>query len=206
VEDWARRNTIDCVYFLARSDDPATAQVAEGAGFRLMDARMQLCLESPAGVVAAGIRESRPDDVPALAAIARASHRGTRFYADPNFPPARCDDLYAVWIERSCAGWADVVLVAELDGGPEGYVSCHLDEPEGTASIGLIAVVSSGRRKGLGRALVDSAVAWCAKRGAREIRVVTQGRSVAALRLYENCGFRLEALGLWFHRWYHRDR
>lgn len=153
---------------------------------------------------AAGLRECRPDDVPALSAIARVSHRGTRFYSDPNFPRGRCDDLYAVWIERSSAGWADVVLVAEHEGEPAGYVSCHVDGAGGAGSIGLIAVAATARRLGLGRALVDGAVAWCGERGVDQVSVVTQGRSVSALRLYESCGFRIESVGLWFHKWYQR--
>jgi dTDP-4-amino-4,6-dideoxy-D-galactose acyltransferase len=202
VGDWARRSAVDCVYFLARSDDAGTAHAAERAGFQLMDVRVQLERAPGDGTGAPGVRESRPDDLPALRAIARVSHRGTRFYADPRFPRARCDDLYEVWIERSCAGWADVVLVAEHESRPAGYVSCHLDDAGRSASIGLIAVAAFARQLGLGRALVDGAVAWCAARGAQEMRVVTQGRSVEAVRLYERCGFRVESLGLWFHRWY----
>jgi GNAT superfamily N-acetyltransferase len=202
VDDWAGRNGIDCVYFLARADDAATAHTAEHAGFRLMDVRAQLTCEPEGGRVAPGVRESRPADVPALSAIARVSHRGTRFYADPRFPDRRCADLYGVWIERSCAGWADVVLVADHEDRAAGYVSCHVDEARNAGSIGLIAVAETARRLGLGRSLVESAVAWCAERGLQEVSVVTQGGSVGALRLYETCGFRLDSLGLWFHKWY----
>lgn len=204
VDDWAARNRIDCVYFLARSDQAATAHTAERAGYQLMDVRVQLKCEPDDRTMATGLRESRPADLPALSAIARVSHRGTRFYADPRFPDRRCDDLYGVWIERSCAGWADVVLVAEHQNRPAGYVSCHVDDARSAGSIGLIAVAETARRLGLGRALVDSVVAWCAERGLHAVSVVTQGGSVRALRLYETSGFGIDSLGLWFHKWYAR--
>jgi dTDP-4-amino-4,6-dideoxy-D-galactose acyltransferase len=204
VDAWAERHGIDCLYFLARSDDAPTAHAAEQAGFRLMDVRIELERSSGGDSAADAVRASRPDDVAALRAIARVSHRGTRFYADPRFPRARCDDLYDIWIERSCAGWADVVLVAEHQARPAGYVSCHLDTASASGSIGLIAVAETARELGLGRMLVDGAVAWCAGRGARTVTVATQGRSVGALRLYERCGFRIESLRLWFHKWHER--
>ena len=204
VDDWARQNEVDCLYFLARSDDARSAQAAEQAGFRLMDVRVELGRATGGETSARAVRESRPEDVPALRAIARENHRGTRFYADPRFPTARCDDLYDVWIERSCAGWADVVLVAEHESRPAGYVSCHLDPAGAGGSIGLIAVAAAARQLGLGRTLVEGALAWCAARGVPKVTVATQGRSVAALRLYERCGFRIESLRLWFHKWYDR--
>jgi GNAT superfamily N-acetyltransferase len=202
VDEWAREHAIDCLYFLARSEDPPTAHAAEQAGFRLMDVRIELGRTAGDETVADGVRASVPDDVPALRAIARVSHRGTRFYADPRFPRARCDDLYDVWIERSCAGWADVVLVADHRGRPAGYVSCHLDAARASGSIGLIAVAATARQLGLGTTLVHGALAWCAAQGAAKITVATQGRSVGALRLYERCGFRVDSLRLWFHKWY----
>lgn len=177
---------------------------AERGGFRVMDLRIELRrpaadLEDPADV-----RESREDDRNALRAIARTSHRITRFYADPNFPDARCDDLYDTWIARSLEGWADGVLVVESAGRPAGYVSYHLDEAAGTGSIGLIAVDEAARGQGLGLALTLGAVVWCRRRGMNEMSVVTQGRNVAALRTFEQGGFRVASVGVWLHKWYGR--
>ena len=126
----------------------------------------------------------------------------TRFYADPGFPDERCDDLYDTWIARSLEGWADGVLVAEVDGRPAGYVSCHLDGAARAGSIGLIAVDADARRGGMGVALSRAAVAWCRERGAEEMSVVTQGRNAAALRTFQRAGFLVDSIGLWFHKWY----
>ena len=146
----------------------------------------------------------RPDDLDALRAIARESHRQTRFYADPGFPDERCDDLYDVWITRSTRAGPTRCSSPSANGRPAGYVSCHADAGVGRGSIGLIAVAGRARGAGLGAALVRAAVGWCDTRGLAEIGVVTQGRSVPALRLYERSGFTIASVGLWFHKWYAR--
>jgi dTDP-4-amino-4,6-dideoxy-D-galactose acyltransferase len=199
VERWAAANDVACAYFLA-GEDAATAHAAEDAGFRLMDVRVGLGRPTAPAGPDARVRPFRADDLPALRAIARASHGATRFYADPRFPRERCDDLYDVWIARSAEGWAEAVLVAEHGGRPAGYLSVHVDG--GRASIGLVAVAEAARGGGLGAALVDAGIGWAHARGLPEIGVVTQGRSAAALRVYERRGFAVESLGFWFHIWY----
>jgi RimJ/RimL family protein N-acetyltransferase len=203
VDEWAAAERLDCLYLLASADDPPSVHAAERAGFRVMDLRIEL-RRVAAVEEADGVREAREDDRDALRGIARSSHRITRFYADPNFPDARCDDLYDTWIARSLEGWADGVLVVEADGSPAGYVSCHLDRQEGTGSIGLIAVDEAARGQGLGLTLTLGAVAWCGRRGMNEMSVVTQGRNVAALRTFEQAGFRVSSVAVWLHKWYGR--
>lgn len=201
VDGWAAANEIACLYFLA-GEEPSTAHAAEEAGFRFMDVRVELTRPSETRRPDERIRPFEPEDLDGLRAIARTSHRITRFYADPRFPRARCDELYETWITQSAEGWADAVLVAQGGGRAAGYTSVHVDEGRRRGSIGLVGVAEHARGSGLGRALVDAAVDWCARRGLDEVAVVTQGRSARALRLYERCGFSAGALGLWFHKWY----
>jgi dTDP-4-amino-4,6-dideoxy-D-galactose acyltransferase len=198
VEEWAAAADVACLYFLA-GEDAASAHAAEDAGYRLMDVRVGLARAAAAVGRDPRVRPFAPVDLPGLRAIARASHGATRFYADPRFPRERCDDLYDTWITRSVEGWADATFVAEHEGRPAGYLSVHGDGER--ASIGLVAVAEEARGSGLGAALVDAAIGWAAGRGLPEIAVVTQGRSAAALRVYERRGFAVETLGFWFHRW-----
>jgi dTDP-4-amino-4,6-dideoxy-D-galactose acyltransferase len=218
VEAWLRAEAVDCLYFLADSDDPATAVLAEDAGFRLVDVRVTLEREMAAlrlPEAAASIRPARQEDVPALRRIAAASHQDSRFYADPHFDRGRCDELYATWIEKSCreaekakdgkdcTDSKDAVLVADVEGRPSGYISCRI-LPEGgevCGEIGLLAVDASAQGRGLGSALVGAALGWLVERRAVRVRVVTQGRNTRAQRLYQAHGLLTRSIGLWFHRW-----
>jgi dTDP-4-amino-4,6-dideoxy-D-galactose acyltransferase len=204
IDAWARAHHVDCLYFLALPDDPETVGVAQEAGFRLVDLRVEFARPAEEVEPAARVRSYRPGDLESLRMIARTSHENTRFYADPHFPRERCSDLYDTWIVRSCDGWADAVLVAVLDRRAAGYVTCHFDRTSNRGSIGLIAVSAAARGKGLGRELVLGAVGWCREHGSTEVSVVTQGANVAAQRLFQVCGFLTLSTGLWFHRWYER--
>lgn len=210
LDRWCREHPRGCVFWLASSADAASARVAEAAGFRLVDVRMtfewRLAGPSdgatrPRSFGRAMIRPATPEDVPALAAAARSLHRDTRFYVDGRFPFDRCDELYATWIANSCAGYADQVLVAEWKGRPVGYITCHRDPPAEGGRIGLVGVSPEGQGRGIGGDLVQAALAWFASHSTRVVEVTTQGRNIAAQRLYQRYGFLTRDVTLWYHRW-----
>lgn len=204
---WCHRHAIDCLYFLANADNAETVRLAEENKFRLVDIRVTL--EKQLGnVQPIENRESqhmiRPhtlDDLPALRALAKVSHRDSRFYYDSNFSEPLCDALYETWIEKSCQGYAEVVFVANWQDQIAGYISCHrLDDVQG--QIGLVGVAAPLQGKGLGKLLVNQVVNWFAEREIRRVTVVTQGRNVKAQRLYYRCGFMPYSVQLWYHRWF----
>jgi dTDP-4-amino-4,6-dideoxy-D-galactose acyltransferase len=202
VLGWCERKDIRCLYFLAASDDPQTVASAERHGFRLVDVRLTLDLDlkcaSPSH--SESVRPYQPADLATLRQIAAVSHRDSRFYYDPGFPEQRCAAFYQTWIERSCQGYSQGVLVAESDSAPAGYITCHLND-DGAGSIGLIAVSPGAQGQGLGRSLVNSAISWFLDKNARGVSVVTQGRNIGGQRLYQSCGFRTSAFQLWYHWW-----
>jgi len=207
IRQWGRIHQIDCMYLLADADDATTVRLAEAYGLRLVDVRVTfekrivptktVCETQDESCV---IRKSHDSDIPSLQKIARVSHRDTRFYYDAHFPALRCDDLYGLWIEKSCRGYADMVFVAEEDGEPRGYVACHLREQQ-TGQIGLIAVAATSSGKGLGTALVRQAEQWFREQTMTLATVVTQGRNVNAQRLYQKCGFLTQSVQLFYHYW-----
>ena len=196
-----RAERIECVHLLSDADDLATLRLAEQHGFRLTDVRLtyatKLAPRVPAPAAGRAIRPARPDDVPRLRAIAAESHRVSRFYADGGFDRARCDEMYATWIEKSCGGWADLVLVAEHGGVAAGYVTGHLRD--GRGEIGLLGLAPPARGRGLARELVARALDWFSEGDVGEVTVVTQGRSLDAQRLYQAAGFRSSKVELWHH-------
>ena len=69
--------------------------------------------EADAGAGRVGAPLKGSGSAPRFGQSQRDSHRDSRFYYDPGFPNQRCDELYETWIDRSCHGYADTVLVAE---------------------------------------------------------------------------------------------
>lgn len=210
IDAWCQRGGVRCLYFLTGVDDIEATTLAEVNDFHLVDIRVTLRHRPPyrrgeyreRGNIAARIRPSRATDVASLQSIARRSYHDTRFYFDAHFPRHLSDALYETWIRLSCEGEADVVLVAELDGAPAGYISCHLDKVSLIGKVGLVGISAQSQGLGIGQALVLSALDWFTTHGAREVLVVTQGRNCKAQRLYQRCGFLTSQLQLWYHKWY----
>lgn len=206
IKEWCRDNRIDCLYFLADPSDTATIRVAEDSGFHLVDIRVTLdrkisATPSAWQPEAPSIRLANTADIQALRPIAAVNHRDSRFYHDGGFSPERCDELYATWIEKSCTGFADAVLVPAPESEAVGYLSCHLRDT-GIGQIGLVGVSSACQGKGLGQQLLDESMRWFAAAGVDRVEVVTQGRNIAAQRLYQRRGFMTKSVQLWYHAWF----
>ena len=201
---WCKSNRIDCLYFLADSDHPESPPLATANNFELTDIRLTLERkledEKEANASPQGIRFAREEDLPALRAIARTGHRDTRFYFDANFEPAKCDLLYETWIENSLRGFAQAVLVGEVDGKAAAYLTCHLKGQE--SQIGLVGVAEAHRGKGMGGKLLERFRLWSLEQGSSRATVVTQGRNLQAQRLYQRNRYVTRSLQLWYHRWF----
>jgi dTDP-4-amino-4,6-dideoxy-D-galactose acyltransferase len=88
-----------------------------------------------------------------------------------------------------------------LDSQPVGFVTCRLETGQ-AGVIDLIGVDSQAQGQGIGRRLVNAAVAWFATEGCTHARVTTQGRNIRAQRLYQRSGFVTDVVRLWYHRWF----
>jgi dTDP-4-amino-4,6-dideoxy-D-galactose acyltransferase len=209
IFDWCAQHKIDCLYFLADSDHAETTRLAEDNGFRFMDIRLtfQQKLGKPDGynyrqpddII---VRTARHEDVAALEAIARISYTDTRYYYDPCFSDELASALYQTWIKRSYEGYANIVFVAEIESHPIGYISCNLSQDTMQGQIGLIGVAAAARGRGVGWLLVNCALRWFAEQGVSEVKVVTQGRNIAAQRMYQRSGFLTHTVQLWYHKWF----
>ena len=209
VLDWCRRQGVQWLYFLADADDAETVQVAQAARFTFVDIRLELAADVRSSsdrlielTEGFAIRAAAESDVPALEAIAADAHRESRFFFDSRVPRQRAQELYVTWIRNSVLkGFADHVLVADVDGIATGYVTGRrVSRSDG--SIGLVGVGEAARGRGLGLALIRASLRRFALERITEVSVVTQARNVRAQRLYARCGFLSKSVRLWYHRWF----
>jgi len=200
---WANLQSLDCMYLLVDSNDAATVRLAGEFGWRMVDMRVTLGTElSTVAKTRVPMRTANAGDLPYLKQLAMRSHKDSRFYTDGNFRATACDELFAIWIERSVLDrdFAGVVFVPELEGNkPAGYITCAIQQ--GVGHIGLIAVDPKARRSGLGTGLLGQAARWFSEQGAKRVSAVTQGCNIPALRMYERYGFTIDSIQLWFHWW-----
>ena len=200
---WADLSSLDCMYLLVDSNDASTVRLVGEFGWRMVDMRVTLGSELSSVVKShSPMRPAVAGDLPYLKQLAMRSHDDSRFYTDGNFRATACDELFAIWIERSVRDrdFAGAVFVPELEGNePAGYITCAIKQ--GVGDIGLIAVDPKMHRMGLGTRLLAEAARWFSEQGAERVSVVTQGCNIPALRMYERFGFTIESIQLWFHWW-----
>lgn len=203
---WCSDNKIECLYFLADSEDKETIKLAEKQKFHLTDIKITLEINLKNTLLPNSdsdkmIQTASDKDIEQLRALASVNHYDSRFYYDGNFSLEKCNELFATWIENSCKGYADVVLAAKDKGKIQGYITCSIDNKQ-KGSIGLVGVGPNSQGKGIGRLLVTSALKWFGENNISDITVVTQGRNIKAQRLYQRNGFVSESLKIWYHYWF----
>ncbi len=208
LRDSCKEAELDCLYFLADAGDQASILELQRQGFIFVDVRSTLERKvpdspPPQATGDAIIRSSIADDLETLATIARDSFTSTRFFADPFLDNERASSLYQIWLTKSLTSdYADWVIVAEINRKSVGFVTCHLDRHASEGQIGLVALAASAQGRGLSQMMVLHALDWFRKQEIRTVSVVTQGRNIAAQRLYQRCGFLSRSTELWFHKWF----
>jgi len=170
----------------------------EAAGFRAIE--RLVTLERPLAdtpPMPDGVRLARPEDVVPCVAMARTAFRYDRFHADRRIDPAAAGALKAKWVENGLTGRADAPLVAVEDGRAAGFNLCLRNGDAGV--IDLIATDPQVRRRGVGRRLVQAALAHYAAAGAARMRVGTQADNAPSLAMYRAAGFEPVSEAVTYH-------
>ena len=122
-----------CVVCKVHSNELPTIHALEQRGFLLMDTLLDFVFDfsrttieeihPPRRHEQLKIRRAKPADLSALMAINEKAFTGYfgRYHADPQMPPGAATKIYAQWVRSAFQGWADWILVAEVDGRIAGY-------------------------------------------------------------------------------------
>ena len=91
------------------------------------------------------------------------------------------------------AGYRDLgrVLVAIEDGTVVGHAQLIPDARPGVLELKSLAVLEDRQSRGIGRRLVERAIAVCREEGVRELLVSTAAADTHVLRFYQRLGFRM---------------
>jgi RimJ/RimL family protein N-acetyltransferase len=139
------------------------------------------------------IRPARPRDAGPLVSLAEdvASEPEGWLITDGAWRTAADERRYLKALRR----YSDAaVFVAEGEDGIVGRLSLGRDPHPASrhvADLGLM-VAAGHRRQGIGRALLEQAVAWAAEVGVRKLELHVFPHNEGAIALYESFGFRRE--------------
>lgn len=145
------------------------------------------------------IRPATPSDTAAVGRLGGLLVRQHHAMDPARFIPAEpdTDHWYGVYLERQLERRDAVVLVAESEGGGViGFVWAGLEDTDYMALRGPagaiydLVVHPDHRRAGVGRALLDAALAALIRLGAPRVVLSTAERNVGAQLLFRRAGFR----------------
>jgi RimJ/RimL family protein N-acetyltransferase len=141
------------------------------------------------------VRAAVPADAGALVELGRqvSSEPGGWLITDGEWRGVGDERRYLRAIRRSADA---AVFVAEAGGEIVGRLSLARDAHPASrhvADLGLM-VAASHRRRGIGRALLEQAVAWAEESGVEKLELHVFPHNEPAIRLYERFGFEREGL------------
>ena len=203
-------NRVELLVARCSTDDLGAAQAMERAGYILMDTLLYYSrdlLRSPIpdapAVLVRPFRAGEEGQVRAVALEAFDDYRG-HYHADVRLDRRACDEAYADWAVRSCVGdAADIVIVAESEGGVTGFLTVRLNSPE-EGDVTLSGIARAAQGQGAHRALMIEALNWCKAQGARRTVTSTQVTNVASQKVWTRLGFEPHHSYYTFHKWFDR--
>ncbi|MBX3014523.1 MAG: GNAT family N-acetyltransferase [Caldilineaceae bacterium] len=92
-------------------------------------------------------------------------------------------------IDADIAANAAGIFVAEIDGVVIGYITTRIDPETKVGSIPNLGVLPAQRGAGLGRRLIETAIAYAKGQGMLHLRIETLAHNAIGQHLYPSCGF-----------------
>lgn len=140
-------------------------------------------------------REFRPEDLARIKAITVEAFDGVSI--DRNIDALLGPSARQTWQQRKARHLdADLkrdeamIIVAEVDQLVVGYVSTWIDRPAGQGFIPNLAVAQGWRGRGIGRSLIDRAIAYFRTQDLAQVRIETLDQNEVGQKLYPSLGFR----------------
>lgn len=136
-----------------------------------------------------------------LKELALESGRYSRFYVDKNFNNQEYERLYTRWIENAVNDdlTFDIILAVK-NNFIIGFATLN-KKNNVLGDIGLVAVSKESRGLGIGKQLMQEALARAQQAGFTEIQVVTQLDNLAAMNLYKSTKFKIKEIINIYHLW-----
>jgi hypothetical protein len=212
----AKKTGLEQLMARAHPSEMEKIHALETAGFQLMDTLMTLAVDlrknPPPAADDPSIRSAKPQDIPALTALARTAFSDRsiwldRFHADPRISSEKADALYEEWVrnsvlpESSKASMADQTFVAEIDGAVAGFLTCVRGSETTYGKVSLNAVNATFRKRGIYRAMIHKSLEWFLKEKSPLVSVRTSIFSIAVQRAWIRVGALPTEVEHTFHWW-----
>jgi GNAT superfamily N-acetyltransferase len=217
VGNAANRGT-ECLICKVETLHRAGIHALERQGFFLMDTLLDFLFDPlhtpvesisiPKPLNGLHTRLARPEDLPEVLTLnkkAFARYFG-RYHSDPKMPPGTGTKVYDQWVRSSFEGWADWILVAEVDDRIAGYAVWKNASPLEVkhsfdiAHCNLTAMHPDFFGQGLFTALALDGMRM-AQRFSKHLDVSVHVSNYPAHRAWLKLGWKITGVRHSFHKW-----
>lgn len=208
--DYAKKINLKHIACRFDADDWKNIHLLESAGFYLVDCSVKFGIKLPSKI--------QPDEknmiqiVPyaeqyldRIMEIAATSHQTNHFYADPNLPKEKTNQLFANWVKRLANGNAKSIYVVLKESFCIGFI-IFLENKIFNQQLGVkIAILdyvvldSKLQGQGLGTELLASTIKLLEK-DYDHIELRTSHNNYPAVNLYQKIGFKLISTDIVLHK------
>jgi ribosomal protein S18 acetylase RimI-like enzyme len=191
----AHAGKLDLLEAFCRLEDEVSIRTLEDAGFCFSGIKAYLSKrvgQTPDTQSVMLLETAEESDIPLLERTFGELYTDSRYYCYPGLEPERISSLYKVWIAKAVRGYHDDLCLI-MRSGEEPVGMCTLRLKEQIGRIGLLGINPMHRREGFGLLLLALAEGWLRRASIRDIATATQGKNMAAIRLYERAGFAVTA-------------
>jgi ribosomal protein S18 acetylase RimI-like enzyme len=217
MQTLANRGT-ECVVCRVQSSELAAIHALEQSGFLLMDTLLDFVFDFsrtpiekirfPERDGQLKIRRAKETDLPVLIEINEKSFGDYfgRYHADPQMPAGTATRIYTEWVRSAFQGWADWVLVAELDARIAAYgiwrkaLAAEERNCLRIAHYDLAAIDPEFRGRGLWTALMLDGM-WIARDFAQYLVGPVHVSNYPVQHLLQKFGWSMSASRHSFHKW-----
>jgi len=125
----------------------------------------------------------------------------SRFKIDPKFKNHEYENLYTEWLNKSIEKKIAIdIIIKIIDDKIVGFTTLN-KKTDSMAEIGLIAVDSQYRGRGVARELMKSTITRAYKLDFAHLQVATQHNNKPAVNLYKSLGFQSRTKTNIYHYW-----
>ena len=143
-----------------------------------------------------------PDDIATLQDISKDIYIYSRYYTDGHFDPEKYQRFYQIWVKNNCEAPSNMVLVGEIEGQVQGYLTGNISDKEPSGHMEIMGIRTEYQNSGIGYEIFRCGIEWYKKRGIELIWFNIPANNIPVQRLTQPFGFYTSNCQLYYHKWF----
>lgn len=194
LQAWARKLKLRHLSVRLNYESQAAVNFLLGKGFQFITGKQMLRADTRRASAPTPTARVRDEDLKALLGVAAGNFRANRFMLDPVLDKRKSAELYELWTSAELKKNRDRVVLLKERGRILGFSlldKVRLGAGKHAGLVNLIAVHKAAQGRGVGRRLLNLALARFKREGVRTVYANVVSTNYPSLGLFQACGFHI---------------